>query len=141
MLLDQNPIMFTGSVWKMSNSVCRYEGGVQGSQAAVEEALELVGMENFADYDAPGLSGGETKRGSGQGFGSAAEGLLCDEPTANVDNENQEIILKIIERINWDGRVRSSFQPIIFPGTPACRSYPALQAVPCPISPAIIFIV
>lgn len=26
--------------------------------------------------------------------------LLCDEPTANVDNENQEIILQIISKIN-----------------------------------------
>ena len=101
-LLDQNPIMFTGSVWK------NIEFGLQVRKVAskarrqrIEEALELVGMESFADYDAQGLSGGETKRVAlARALVLQPEVLLCDEPTANVDNENQEIILKIIERIN-----------------------------------------
>jgi tungstate transport system ATP-binding protein len=101
-LLDQNPIMFTGSVWK------NVEFGLQVRKVAakarrqrVEEALELVGMETFADYDAQGLSGGETKRVAlARALVLEPEVLLCDEPTANVDNENQEIILKILKRIN-----------------------------------------
>lgn len=101
-LLDQNPIMFTGSVRK------NVEFGLQVRKVAkkirrqlVQEALEMVGMERFADYDAQGLSGGETKRVAlARALVLQPEVLLCDEPTANVDNENQEIILKIIERIN-----------------------------------------
>jgi len=101
-LLDQTPIMFTGSVLQ------NVEFGLKVRKVAlkerrklVEEALELVGMENFADYDARGLSGGETKRVAlARALVLEPQVLLCDEPTANVDNENQEIILKIIERIN-----------------------------------------
>jgi tungstate transport system ATP-binding protein len=101
-LLDQNPIMFTGSVWQ------NVEFGLKVRKVAskarrkgIEEALELVGMENFSDYDARGLSGGETKRVAlARALVLHPEVLLCDEPTANVDNENQEIILNIIEKIN-----------------------------------------
>jgi tungstate transport system ATP-binding protein len=101
-LLDQNPIMFTGSVWK------NVEFGLKIRKVAsrarkqqIEAALELVGMENFSSYDARGLSGGETKRVAlARALVLQPEVLLCDEPTANVDNENQEIILNIIEKIN-----------------------------------------
>lgn len=101
-LLDQSPIMFTGSVWK------NVEFGLQVRKVPskerrrrIEEALELVGMEGFAAYDAKKLSGGETKRVAlARALVLEPEVLLCDEPTANVDNENQEIILTIIEKIN-----------------------------------------
>ena len=101
-LLDQNPIMFTGSVWKNVEFGLRVRKVTSKAlRQRVEEALELVGMENFADYDAQGLSGGETKRVAlARALVLEPKVLLCDEPTANVDNENQEIILKIIKRIN-----------------------------------------
>jgi tungstate transport system ATP-binding protein len=103
-LLDQTPIMFTGSVWK------NVEFGLKVRRLAererrrrVAEALELVGMENFATYHAPGLSGGETKRVAlARALVLQPEVLLCDEPTANVDNENQEIILRILKEINQE---------------------------------------
>jgi len=101
-LLDQNPIMFTGSVWKnieFGLKVRKVAARVRRQQ--IEEALELVGMENFAHYNAQGLSGGETKRiALARALVLQPEVLLCDEPTANVDTENQEIILNIIGRIN-----------------------------------------
>ncbi len=101
-LLDQNPIMFTGSVWKnveFGLQVRKVPGQVRRQR--VEEALEMVGMEKFANYAAQGLSGGETKRVAlARALVLQPEVLLCDEPTANVDNENQEIILNIIKRIN-----------------------------------------
>ncbi len=110
-LLDQTPIMFTGSVRQ------NVEFGLQVRKVAkterrqrIEEALELVGMERFADYDAQGLSGGETKRVAlARALVLQPEVLLCDEPTANVDNENQEIILKIIEKINQERKASIIF--------------------------------
>ena len=103
-LLDQNPIMFTGSVWKNVEFGLRVRNvSSKVSRERVEEALDLVGMANFADYDAQRLSGGETKRVAlARALVLEPKVLLCDEPTANVDNENQEIILKIIRRINQE---------------------------------------
>jgi len=103
-LLDQNPIMFTGSVWKNVEFGLRVRKvPSKACRERVEEALELVGMESFADYNALGLSGGETKRVAlARALVLEPKVLLCDEPTANVDNENQEIILKIIKRINHE---------------------------------------
>lgn len=110
-LLDQNPIMFTGSVRKnvefglKVRKVPTPERGLR-----VGEALELVGMSSFIDYNARGLSGGETKRVAlARALVLQPEVLLCDEPTANVDNENQEIILKIIERINSEHKTSIIF--------------------------------
>ena len=101
-LLDQTPIMFTGSVRRnveFGLRVRKVAGKLRRQR--IEEALELVGMERFIDYDAQGLSGGETKRVAlARALVLRPEVLLCDEPTANVDTENQEIILKIIEKIN-----------------------------------------
>ncbi len=101
-LLDQTPIMFTGSVRKnVEFGLQVRKVPVKARKKRVEEALELVGMEKFADYAAQRLSGGETKRVAlARAVVLQPDVLLCDEPTANVDNENQEIILKIIERIN-----------------------------------------
>lgn len=105
-LLDQTPIMFTGSVWQNVEFGLRVRKVAAGiRRTKVQEALELVGMEKFADYDARGLSGGETKRVAlARAVVLDPKVLLCDEPTANVDNENQEIILKIIEKINKERR-------------------------------------
>ncbi|MFW2366935.1 MAG: energy-coupling factor ABC transporter ATP-binding protein [Desulforhopalus sp.] len=103
-LLDQNPIMFTGSVWKNVEFGLKVRRvGEPERRRRVDEALEMVGMENFATYHAPGLSGGETKRVAlARALVLQPEVLLCDEPTANVDNENQEIILQILKQINQE---------------------------------------
>lgn len=101
-LLDQNPIMFTGSVWKNVEFGLKVRNLPEPERGRrVAEALELVGMEDFATYHAPGLSGGETKRVAlARALVLQPKVLLCDEPTANVDNENQEIILQILKKIN-----------------------------------------
>lgn len=101
-LLDQSPLMFTGSVWKNVEFGLKVRKiGRQERKLRILEALELVGMERFAHYDAQGLSGGETKRiALARALVLQPEVLLCDEPTANVDSENQEIILNILKQIN-----------------------------------------
>lgn len=101
-LLDQDPIMFTGSVWKNIEFGLQVRGVAEAEKKRrIEDVLDLVGMARFKDYNARGLSGGETKRiALARALVLKPEVLLCDEPTANVDGENQEIILSIIERIN-----------------------------------------
>ncbi len=110
-LVDQTPIMLTGSVRgnvDFGLRVRKVAGNIRRRKIA--EALELVGMERFADYDARRLSGGETKRVAlARALVLRPEVLLCDEPTANVDTENQEIILQILAKINHDHKASIIF--------------------------------
>lgn len=101
-LLDQSPIMFTGSVMKNIEFGLKVRGLTgQERKKRVDQALAIVGMERFKDYNARGLSGGESKRiALARALILQPEVLLCDEPTANVDGENQEIILETIAKIN-----------------------------------------
>ena len=101
-LLDQNPIMFTGTVRENVGFGLRMrkKDKVQIEKRVVE-MLDLVGMKKFIDHDANGLSGGETKRVAlARALAIAPEVLICDEPSANVDNENQEMILDALGRAN-----------------------------------------
>jgi tungstate transport system ATP-binding protein len=77
--------------------------GIDGDERVrkITEALELVGMESFTATPAHLLSGGETQRvAMARALALAPKVLLCDEPTSNVDIENQAIILDILRRIN-----------------------------------------
>jgi tungstate transport system ATP-binding protein len=110
-LVDQYPILFTGSVWK------NLEFGLQVRKVErkkrrplIEEALELVGMQDFFHAEAHTLSGGETKRVAlARALIVQPEVLLCDEPTANVDVENLGIILDILERTNSERKISIIF--------------------------------
>jgi tungstate transport system ATP-binding protein len=105
-LVDQYPILFTGPVWKNVEFGLKVRGvSKKLRERRVEEVLELVGMQEFRLADAHKLSGGESKRVAlARALVIDPEVLLCDEPTANVDEENQEIILGILERINAENR-------------------------------------
>ncbi|MDP3478760.1 MAG: ATP-binding cassette domain-containing protein [Desulfoprunum sp.] len=101
-MVDQSPLLFTGTV---ADNV---EFGLKirkmpapQRQKRVIEALEQVGMEKFVRAEADRLSGGETKRVAlARALAIRPKVLLCDEPTANVDSENQKIILDILAGIN-----------------------------------------
>jgi tungstate transport system ATP-binding protein len=101
-LLDQYPILFSSSVWKNVEFGLKVRGVSKRQRLSrVREVLEWVGMQGFYDADARTLSGGETKRVAlARALAIEPEVLLCDEPTANVDRENQEIILALLQRIN-----------------------------------------
>jgi tungstate transport system ATP-binding protein len=110
-LVDQYPILFTGPVWKNIEFGLKIRKIPKKKRISiVEEVLEMVGMQNFGDAEAHKLSGGETKRVAlARALAIQPEVLLCDEPTANVDAENQEIILKILEKSNRDNKLSLIF--------------------------------
>ncbi|RUM47114.1 MAG: hypothetical protein DSY80_01225 [Desulfocapsa sp.] len=101
-LVDQYPILFTGPVWKNIDFGLKIRKiPKEERQKRIKEVLERVGMLEFANADAHRLSGGETKRIALARALAVKPGiLLCDEPTANVDAENQERILEILEYCN-----------------------------------------
>ncbi len=101
-LVQQQPILFTSTV---ANNVAfplrirRIEKTER--ERLVEELLELVGMLSFRDAMAHRLSGGETQRVAiARALACSPEVILMDEPTANVDVENQIVIEGIIGEIN-----------------------------------------
>lgn len=66
-------------------------------EARVQEALETVGLAHKRGQRAVELSSGETKRlGIARALVINPEVLLLDEPTANIDPANTEIIEEII---------------------------------------------
>jgi tungstate transport system ATP-binding protein len=101
-MVDQSPLLFTGTVADNVEFGLRMRNiPVPVRKKRVTEALEQVGMEQFVRAEAHRLSGGETKRVAlARALAIRPQVLLCDEPTANVDSENQKIILDILAEIN-----------------------------------------
>ena len=71
--------------------------GGNGTAAAVEEALELVGLEDKRTQDANSLSGGEAQRASfARALAYDPTYLLLDEPTSDLDPRNTGLIEEAI---------------------------------------------
>jgi tungstate transport system ATP-binding protein len=77
--------------------------GVEKSETdtRVHEALDIVGLLHLADRKAVTLSGGEMQRVAiARALVTRPEVLLLDEPTANLDPVNTELIENLIRRIH-----------------------------------------
>jgi putative ABC transport system ATP-binding protein len=76
--------------------------GVGGSrQARAEAALSDLGLEEFADRRPNELSGGQQQRVAvARAVASRPKLVLADEPTANLDGENAEALLKMMADLN-----------------------------------------
>ncbi len=101
-LVEQQSILFTTKVWKNVAFPLRIRGIPKARrERIVEELLDLVGMGTFRHGQAHKLSGGETQRVAiARALACSPEVILLDEPTANVDVENQIAIERIIQEIN-----------------------------------------
>ncbi|MFQ6042414.1 MAG: ABC transporter ATP-binding protein [Candidatus Poribacteria bacterium] len=66
----------------------------------VIEALKMVGLSGFEKRKAHQLSAGETRRVAlARALVLTPQVLLLDEPTANIDRRNAEVIEKLIQKI------------------------------------------
>jgi tungstate transport system ATP-binding protein len=101
-LVQQQPILFTSSVSKNVEFPLRIRKMPKKKRdRIVEELLGLVGMSSFRYAKAHRLSGGETQRVAiARALACFPEVILLDEPTSNVDVENQVAIEQIIAEIN-----------------------------------------
>ncbi|HJO61678.1 MAG: ATP-binding cassette domain-containing protein [Desulfobacterales bacterium] len=110
-LVDQNPIMFTTSVFKNVEFGLRIRRIPKNERVKiVTEALDMVGMRHFAQAQAQNLSAGETQRVAlARGLVVSPQVLLCDEPTSTVDVEHQTMILNILKQITEERKISIVF--------------------------------
>ena len=110
-MVDQHPILFTTTVYKNLEFGLKIRGvGQRERERIIDEALDLVGMRSFIKSQAQHLSGGETQRVAiARALALAPRVFLCDEPTASVDIENQNIIINILKQINEDRKITILF--------------------------------
>lgn len=70
----------------------------------VEDALKMVGMENYEDKPPHHLSGGQQKRIAIAGIiAMKPELMILDEPTAGLDPDGVEKVLNIMNQLNEEG--------------------------------------
>ncbi|PID72302.1 MAG: hypothetical protein CSB34_02985 [Desulfobulbus propionicus] len=103
-MVDQYPIMFSTSVYKNVEFGLKIRGiEKKRRDSVIREALEMVDLGSYAGEYAHKLSGGETQRlAMARALALFPEVLLCDEPTANVDVENQAVIRSLLTRVNQE---------------------------------------
>jgi tungstate transport system ATP-binding protein len=101
-LVQQQAILFTTTVAKNVAFPLKIRNTPKAQrERIVDELLALVGMGAFKNARANKLSAGETQRVAiAQALACSPEVILLDEPTANVDVENQMAIEGIMRRIN-----------------------------------------
>lgn len=101
-MVHQNPVLFTTSVAKNMEFPLKVRNIPSHKRSRIiEECLDMVGMKDFLSAHAPNLSSGEKQRiAIARALACSPDVLLLDEPTSNVDAENQAIVETIISDIN-----------------------------------------
>jgi len=101
-IVHQNPVLFTTTVYKNLEFGLKIRNIPKRERMTIiEESLELVGMGDFMGAEAFSLSGGETQRVAiARAIACSPKVIFFDEPTANVDVENQIAIERIITEIS-----------------------------------------
>ena len=103
-LINQHPIMFSRSVYKnMEFGLKLRKIHKKARQGIIRENLRLVGLEHFEQARAHKLSGGETQRVAiARALALSPRVILCDEPLASVDSQNQAVLVSLLRQINKD---------------------------------------
>lgn len=93
--------MFRGSVWDNVTYGLKARG-IRRKAADIRagEALNMVGLFEFARRDVVGLSAGERQRVNfARAIAIQPRAILLDEPTANVDSQTVEVIGNLLRRL------------------------------------------
>jgi putative ABC transport system ATP-binding protein len=81
--------------------VLELQGHGSERTARAEEILSELGLSEFADRRPKELSGGQQQRVAvARAVASRPRLVLADEPTANLDGENAEMLLEMMHRLN-----------------------------------------
>lgn len=71
----------------------------------IEEALEIVGLEDKLQNKVYTLSGGEQQRvGLARLFLKKCDIILADEPTGSLDYGNAVMVMELLKKLNCDGK-------------------------------------
>lgn len=96
----QNPLLLKRSVIQNLQYGLSLRG-IKATDAAIETALQQVGLEALGRQSAKKLSAGEAQRAAlARALIIQPDILLLDEPTANLDPQNVRLIEKIITDVN-----------------------------------------
>jgi tungstate transport system ATP-binding protein len=110
-MVQQNPVLFTTTVYKNLAFGLKIRGIPKlERKKIIEESLDLVGMGDFLQAEAHKLSGGETQRVAiARALTCSPKVMFFDEPTSNVDVENQIAIERILNEINTQKKISVIF--------------------------------
>ncbi len=83
--------------------VAQYYHSMPDKEEALE-ALEKVGLKDRAGHYPNQLSGGEKQRVCiARALINSPEIILADEPTGNLDEENENMVIEILQRLHKEG--------------------------------------
>jgi len=101
-MVFQKPAVLNTTVEKNVAFGLKFRGFKQTEiRSRVAQALEIVGLPTFGERRAVTLSGGEMQRVAiARALVTHPEVLLLDEPTANLDPVNADLIEDLVVRIN-----------------------------------------
>jgi tungstate transport system ATP-binding protein len=110
-MVEQNPVLFSTTVFRNLEFGLKIRGiSKKGRERIIEDSLDLVGMRDFMGGEAHRLSGGETQRiAIARALACSPMVIFFDEPTANVDVENQIAIERIMTEINVQKKISVIF--------------------------------
>lgn len=110
-MVQQHPVLFTTTVYKNLAFGLKIRGiPKRERERTVKASLDLVGMGDFLHAEAHKLSGGETQRVAiARALTCAPKVMFFDEPTSNVDVENQIAIERMLMEINTQKKISVIF--------------------------------